>query len=96
MKETPLLNLKTAYLNFGKTLGATSYLSEVTFHFGPLSSPRHLAAVPRLTERPLRFINELNRPNDERYILRFIGQVITVSLETQQILADLPSINLPA
>jgi len=31
-----------------------------------------------------------NRPDDEEYILRLIGQVITVSLETQKIIAGLP------
>ena len=41
-------------------------------------------------------VNDPNRPDDERYILRLIGQVITVSLETQQIIAALPSMNLPA
>jgi hypothetical protein len=30
---------------------------------------------------------------DPQYILRLIGQVITVSLETQQIIATLPSLN---
>ena len=33
-------------------------------------------------------------PHAERYILRLIGQVITVSLETQQIIAGLPSLAL--
>jgi predicted helicase len=39
-----------------------------------------------------------NDPNreDERYILRLIGQVITVSLETQKIIAMLPSLSFPA
>jgi hypothetical protein len=36
-----------------------------------------------------------NRPDDDRYILRLIGQVITVSLETQQIIATLPSLDFP-
>ena len=40
--------------------------------------------------------NDPNREDDERYILRLIGQVITVSLETQQIIATLPSLNFPA
>ncbi len=38
--------------------------------------------------------NDPNRPDDPHYILRLIGQVITVSLETQQIIAALPSLNL--
>jgi predicted helicase len=40
-------------------------------------------------------VNNPNRPNDPKYILRLIGQVITVSLETQQIIATLPSLNFP-
>jgi predicted helicase len=40
--------------------------------------------------------NDPNREDDERYILRLIGQVITVSLETQKIIATLPSLNFPA
>jgi predicted helicase len=39
--------------------------------------------------------NDPNRPDDDRYILRLIGQVITVSLDTQQIIASLPSLNFP-
>ncbi len=41
-------------------------------------------------------VNDPNRPDDPKYILRLIGQVITVSLETQQIIAVLPSLNFPA
>jgi predicted helicase len=40
--------------------------------------------------------NDPNRDDDERYILRLIGQVITVSLETQKIIATLPSLNFTA
>jgi len=36
--------------------------------------------------------NDPNRPDDERYILRLIGQVITVSLETMKIVNALPSL----
>lgn len=39
-------------------------------------------------------VNDPNRPDDPTYILRLIKQVITVSLETQQIIASLPSLNL--
>jgi predicted helicase len=39
-------------------------------------------------------VNDPNREGDPQYILRLIGQVITVSLETQQIIASLPSLNL--
>jgi predicted helicase len=38
-------------------------------------------------------VNDPNRPDDPKYILRLIGQVITVSLETQKIIATLPSLN---
>ena len=38
--------------------------------------------------------NDPNCPDDPHYILRLIGQVITVSLETQQIIAALPPLNL--
>ncbi len=38
--------------------------------------------------------NDPNREDDERYILRLIGQVITVSLETQKIISALPSLDL--
>jgi predicted helicase len=40
-------------------------------------------------------VNDPNRPGDDHYILRLIGQVITVSLETQRIIATLPSLNFP-
>ena len=39
--------------------------------------------------------NDPNREDDPNYILRLIKQVITVSLETQKIIASLPSLNLP-
>jgi len=41
-------------------------------------------------------VNDPNRKEDPQYILRLIGQVITVSLETQEIIGALPSLNLPA
>jgi predicted helicase len=40
-------------------------------------------------------VSDSNRPDDDHYILRLIGQVITVSLETQQLIAALPSLNFP-
>ena len=40
-------------------------------------------------------VNDPNRPDDPKYILRLIGQVITVSLETQRMIATLPSLNFP-
>ena len=41
-------------------------------------------------------VNDPNRADDDHYILRLIAQVITVSLETQHIIAALPTLNLPA
>jgi predicted helicase len=37
-------------------------------------------------------VNDPNREDDPQYILRLIGQVITISLETQQIIGSLPSL----
>jgi len=34
--------------------------------------------------------NDPNRPNDPQYIVRLLGQVITVSLEPRQIINNLP------
>jgi predicted helicase len=39
-------------------------------------------------------VNDPNREDDPKYILRLIGQVITVSLETNKIVANLPSLKL--
>jgi len=33
--------------------------------------------------------------DDQQYIVRLIGQVITVSLETQKIVKDLPEVTVP-
>jgi predicted helicase len=40
--------------------------------------------------------NDPNRPDDPQYILRLIGQVITVSLETVKLVQSLPPLGLPA
>lgn len=37
-------------------------------------------------------VNDPNRPDDEQYIVRLIGQVITVSLETMKIVKGLPEL----
>lgn len=37
-------------------------------------------------------VDDPNRPDDERYILRLIGQVITVSLQTKQLVDALPDL----
>jgi hypothetical protein len=39
--------------------------------------------------------NDPNRPDDKEYILRVIGQVFTVSLETVKIVNALPDLGLP-
>ena len=48
------------------------------------------------TDKRSGIVNDPNRDDDPQYILRLIGQVITVSLETQRIIATLPSLNLGA
>lgn len=39
-------------------------------------------------------LSDPNRPDDEQYIVRLIGQVITVSLETNQIVVNLPPLRM--
>ncbi len=48
------------------------------------------------TDKRSGIVNDPNREDDERYILRLIGQVITVSLETVKIVNSLPPLNLGA
>lgn len=43
------------------------------------------------TDRRSSITNDPNRPDDPQYILRLIGQVITVSLETVKIVRNLPN-----
>lgn len=47
------------------------------------------------TDKRSGIVNDPNREDDPRYILRLIGQVITVSLETNAIIAALPTMGLP-
>ena len=47
------------------------------------------------TDKRSGITNDPNRPNDPQYILRLIGQVITVSLETVKIIKGLPELALP-
>ncbi|MBZ5705136.1 MAG: N-6 DNA methylase [Acidobacteriia bacterium] len=47
------------------------------------------------TDKRSGITNDPNRPDDPQYILRLIGQVVTVSLETVKIVAALPSLGLP-
>ena len=39
-------------------------------------------------------VSDPNRLDDEEYIVRLIGQVITVSLETQKTIGDLPELKI--
>jgi predicted helicase len=47
------------------------------------------------TDKRSGITNDPNRADDPTYILRLIGQVITVSLETVEIVAALPPFGLP-
>lgn len=47
------------------------------------------------TDRRSGITNDPNRADDPTYILRLIGQVITVSLETAKLVASLPPLGLP-
>ncbi|WP_417033666.1 hypothetical protein [Dolichospermum circinale] len=42
------------------------------------------------TDKRSGIINDPNRLDDEQYIIRLIGQIITVSLETMKIVNSLP------
>jgi predicted helicase len=48
------------------------------------------------TDKRSGITNDPNRPDDPQYIVRLIGQVITVSLETIKIVQGLPSLTAPA
>jgi len=47
------------------------------------------------TDKRSGITNDPNRPDDPEYILRLIGQVITVSLETVKIVNALPDLGIP-
>ena len=40
-------------------------------------------------------VSDPNAPDDEEAIVRLVGQVITVSVETMQIIRELPTLVLP-
>jgi predicted helicase len=44
------------------------------------------------TDKRSGILNDPNRPDDPDYIVRLIGKIVTVSLETMRIVKDLPSI----
>ncbi len=48
------------------------------------------------TDKRSGITNDPNRADDPQYILRLVGQVITVSLETVKVVGDLPPLGLPA
>jgi len=39
-------------------------------------------------------VNDPNRPDDPEYIVRLIGQVVTVSLETVKLVAELAALSI--
>ena len=47
------------------------------------------------TDRRSGITNDPNRPDAPQYILRLLGQVITVSLETVKMVNDQPNLKLP-
>ncbi len=47
------------------------------------------------TDKRSGIVNDPNREDDPKYILRLIGQVVTVSLETVRIVESLPELGLP-
>ena len=47
------------------------------------------------TDRRSGIRNDPNRDDDPQYILRLIRQIITVSLETVEIVQNLPGLGLP-
>lgn len=47
------------------------------------------------TDKRSGIINDPNRLDDPEYIVRLIGQVITVTLKTVQIVSSLPTLGLP-
>ena len=47
------------------------------------------------TDKRSGITNDPNRGDDPTYILRLIGQVITVSLDTVKIVSSLPDLGLP-
>ena len=48
------------------------------------------------TDKRSGIVNDPNRPDDPEYIVRLIGKVIAVSLETVEIVEGLPDLGVPA
>jgi len=54
------------------------------------------SGAPVLTDKRSGIVNDPNREDDPEYILRLIGQVVTVSLETVKIVKALPPLGIEA
>jgi predicted helicase len=52
----------------------------------------HIIIYPVSTDKRSGIVNDPNTLDDPQYIVRLIGQVITVSLETVQIVKALPGL----
>ncbi len=50
--------------------------------------------VERSKENPDDILSDPNRPDDEEYIVRLVGQVVTVSVETMKLVRSLPDLGL--
>ena len=48
------------------------------------------------TDKRSGIVNDPNRTDDPRYIVKLIGKVIAVSLETAEIVEKLPDLGLPS
>jgi hypothetical protein len=48
--------------------------------------------LERAKDDPDTILSDPNRPDDEEYIVRLIGQVVTVSVETVKLVAALPKL----
>ena len=48
------------------------------------------------TDKRSGIVNDPNRADDPRYIVKLIGRVIAVSLETVEIVEDLPELGAPS
>jgi len=68
---------------------AGTRLADIHVHYE--SQPEYQVS----TDKRSGITNDPNCPDDRQYILRLIGQVITVSLETVKIVASLPRLGLP-
>ena len=68
------------------------YQVKIDGHSGSKDGLEWINAYQAKTEKGSGILNDPNRADDEQYILRLIGQVITVSLETAKIVDGLPEL----